>query len=55
MAKKISTTKPLAGNFRSHALNKTRRTQKPNFQTVTINGQKVQVTARDLRTLNKAA
>lgn len=55
MAKKISTTKPLAGNSRSHALNANRRTQKPNFQTVTINGQKVKVTARDLRTLNKAA
>ena len=55
MAKKISTTKPLSGNKRSHALNATRTKQKPNFQTVTINGQKVQVTARDLRTLNKSA
>ena len=55
MAKQISTTKPLSGNKRSHALNATRRKQKPIYQTVTINGQNVQVTARDLRTLNKAA
>ena len=41
MAKKISTKKPLSGNRRSHALNATRHAQKPNFQKVTINGEKV--------------
>ena len=55
MAKKLSTVKPLSANNRSHALNITKRKQKPNLQTVTINGQKVRFTARELRTLNKAA
>ena len=45
MAKKISTKKPLSGNRRSHALNATKHAQKPNFQKVTINGEKVVLTA----------
>lgn len=53
MATKISTKKPLAGNNRSHALNATKRTQKPNLQIKTINGQKVIVSAREAKTLNK--
>lgn len=55
MATKISTKKPLFGNKRSHALNATKKRQNPNLQTVTINGEKVKLTARELRTLNKAA
>ena len=54
MAKKISTKKPLSGNRRSHALNATKHAQKPNFQKVTINGEKVVLTAREARTLKKA-
>lgn len=54
MAKKITTKKPLSGNKRSHALNATRMIQKPNLQTVTIDGVKVKVSARELRTLKKA-
>ena len=54
MAKKATTRKPLAGNRRSHALNATRHFQKPNLQQVTINGKKVRLTAREIRTLNKA-
>ncbi len=53
MAKKITETKPLFGNRRSHALNATKHAFKPNLQTVTINGKKYRVTARELRTLNK--
>ncbi|MBR3898012.1 MAG: 50S ribosomal protein L28 [Bacilli bacterium] len=53
MAKKITETKPLFGNRRSHALNATKHAFKPNLQTVTINGKKYKVTARELRTLNK--
>lgn len=52
MATKISTKKPLTGNNRSHALNATKRTQKPNLQKKTINGKKVIVSAREARTLN---
>ena len=53
MAKKITEAKPLFGNRRSHALNATRHAFKPNLQTVTINGEKYRVTARELRTLKK--
>lgn len=53
MAKKITETKPLFGNRRSHALNATKHAFKPNLQTVTINGKKYKVSARELRTINK--
>ena len=53
MAKKVSTKKPLVGNRRSHALNATKHAQKPNFQKVTINGEKVILTAREARTMRK--
>ncbi len=53
MAKKISNKKPLSGNNRSHALNATKRVQKPNLQKKTINGDKVIISAREARTINK--
>ena len=53
MAKKVSNKKPLSGNRRSHACNATKHSFKPNFQVITINGKKVRMTARELRTLNK--
>ena len=43
MAKKITNTKPLFGNRRSHALNATKHAFKPNLQTVTINGKKYKI------------
>lgn len=49
MAKKVTTKKPLAGNNRSHALNATRRVQKPNLQKKTINGEKVIISAREAK------
>lgn len=55
MAKKISTKKPLSGNKRSHALNATKMKQKPNFQTVTIDGVKVKLSAREAKTIKKEA
>ena len=56
MAKKVSTKKPLFGNRRSHSLRATRHAQKPNLQPVTLeNGQKVVMSARELRTLRKAS
>ena len=55
MATKIKTKKPLTGNKRSHALNATKMKQKPNMQKKTINGEKVIISARDARTMNKAA
>ena len=53
MAKKVTSKKPLSGNRRSHALNATKHAFKPNLQVVTINGKKVRMTARELRTINK--
>ena len=55
MAKKISNKKPLSGNLVSHAENRTRTKQNPNLQTYKINGVKVRLTARETRTLKKAA
>lgn len=49
MAKKVTTKKPLTGNKRSHALNKTKMQQKPNIQNATINGKKVRITAREMK------
>ncbi len=54
MAKKVTSTKPLFGNNRSHALNATRRTWKANLQTVRIkdengNVKKVKISARALK------
>ncbi|MCI9110778.1 MAG: 50S ribosomal protein L28 [Bacilli bacterium] len=53
MAKKLTNKKPLSGNRRSHALNATKHAFKPNLQTITINGKKVRMTAREIRTLKK--
>lgn len=56
MAKKVTNKTPLFGNRRSHACNATRHAQKPNLQKVTLaNGETVRMTARELRTLNKAS
>ena len=55
MAKKATTKKPLSGNRRSHACNATKHQYKLNLQNVIINGKKVRMTAREIRSLNKAA
>ncbi|MBQ6841044.1 MAG: 50S ribosomal protein L28 [Bacilli bacterium] len=53
MATKLTSKKPLSGNKRSHALNATKKVQKPNLQKKTVNGQKVIISAREAKTLNK--
>ena len=53
MATKITNKKPLSGNNRSHALNATKRVQKPNLQKKVNNGEKVIISAREARTINK--
>ncbi len=55
MAKLLTDRKPLFGNSRSHAENKTRIKQKLNKQTKKINGVKVTLTNREWKTLNKAS
>ncbi len=49
MAVKCTDKKPLFGNSRSHALNATKRKQKPNLQKKTINGQKVRISTREFK------
>ena len=53
MAKKVTAKKPLSGNKRSHALNATKTKQNPNIQKKTINGNKVRISAREARTIEK--
>ena len=56
MAKKLTEKKPLVGNRRSHSCKATKHTQKPNLQKVTLdNGEKVLLSARELRTLKKTS
>jgi ribosomal protein L28 len=56
MAKKITSKKPLAGNLRSHSCKATKHSRKPNLQKVTLdNGETIRMSARELRTLKKAA
>ena len=56
MARKATEKKPLFGNRRSHSLRATKHAQKPNLQKVTLeNGEKVVMSARELRTLRKDA
>lgn len=53
MATKITRKKPNFANARSHALNATKKKQGVNTQKVTINGQKVILSAREYRTFKK--
>ena len=56
MAIKVTEKKPLFGNRRSHSLRATRHAQRPNLQKVTLeNGEKVVISARELRTLRKTS
>ncbi len=54
MAKKVTSKKPLSGNSRSHALNATKKQQKPNLQVVRLeDGTKIRLSAREIRNLRK--
>ncbi len=56
MATKLTSKKALFGNRRSHSLRATRHAQKPNLQQVTLdNGEKVILSAREIRTMKKAS
>lgn len=54
MAKNITKRKNNPVNRRSKALNTTKDFQKLNIQTVTIDGVKVRLSAKEARTLKKA-
>ena len=53
MAKNISNRKNMSGNNRPFSLKATRKTQKVNLQTVKIDGKKVRISAKELRSLEK--
>ena len=54
MAIKVTNKKPLTGNKRSHALNATKKQQKPNLQVVTLDdGTKVRMSTREIRNMRK--
>ena len=55
MPKKCTNKKPLTVNLRSHAENATKSQQKPNLITITKNGKKVRISAREARTEKKNA
>lgn len=54
MAKNISIRKNMTGNNRPFSLKATKKTQKVNLQTVTLNGKKVRLSSKEIRTKNKA-
>ncbi len=54
MAIKVTNKKPLTGNRRSHALNATKRQQKPNLQVIRLeDGTRIRMSAREIRNLRK--
>ena len=53
MAKNISNRKIMSGNNRPFSLKATRMTQKVNLQTVKVDGKKVRMTTREIKSLEK--
>ncbi|MEG2457880.1 MAG: L28 family ribosomal protein [Bacilli bacterium] len=55
MAKNVSTKKNMSGNNRPNSLKATRRTQKVNLQPVLVEGKKVRLSTKEIKTLKKSA
>ena len=54
MAIKVTNKKPLTGNSRSHALNATKKQQKPNLQVIRLeDGTRIRMSAREIRSMRK--
>lgn len=53
MAKNISSRKNMSGNNRPFSLKATKKTQKVNLQTVKLDGKKVRMTAKEIRSMEK--
>ena len=53
MAKNISNRKNMSGNNRPFSLKATRKSQKVNLQTIKVDGKKVRMTAKEIRSLEK--
>ena len=50
MAKKVTSKKTNVVNNRPNCLKVTKRAQKVNLQTITVNGEKIKTSAREART-----
>ena len=55
MAKNISSKKTNKANNRPNCLKITKKAQKVNLQPITVDGKKVRLSAREIRTIKKAA
>ncbi len=53
MAKNISSRKNMSGNNRPFSLKATRMTQKVNLQTTVVDGKKVRLSTKEIRTIKK--
>lgn len=53
MTKNISNRKNMSGNNRPFSLKATKKTQKVNLQTIKVDGKKVRMTAKEIRSLEK--
>ena len=53
MAKNISNRKNMSGNNRPFSLKDTKKTQKVNLQTVKLDGKKVRMSAKEIRSFEK--
>ena len=53
MAKNVSNRKNMIANNRPFSLKATKKTQKVNLQTVKLDGKKVRMSAKELRSLEK--
>lgn len=53
MAKNISNRKNMSGNNRPFSLKATKKTQKVNLQTVTVDGKKVRKSTKEIRASKK--
>lgn len=53
MAKNISKRSNMSGNNRPFSLKATRKTQKVNLQTTIVDGKKVRLSAKEIKTLKK--
>ncbi len=53
MAKNVSNRKNMVGNNRPFSLKATKKTQKVNLQTIKVDGKKVRMTAKEIRSLEK--
>lgn len=53
MAKNISSRKNMSANNRPFSLKATNKTQKVNLQTIKLNGRKVRMSAKEIRSMEK--